>query len=421
MVYVRREQGLSVPDESGSRRGRRGDIQRFGPYVVVDSIATGGMAEIYKVRHEADPTTEFALKCIRPGCDEDPEFRRMLLDEARITGHLQHRNINRVLEVVRSNGRVALLLEHVEGIDLVRLKRHLRQHEAQLPLPVAVFVLNEVLDALAFAHQADGPDGSALNIVHRDVSPGNIMLDVNGRVILIDFGIARAHGRLAQTEVGSVKGKFRYMAPEQIKGSDVDATADIYAAGILLWELVSGRRIHDDVAVAQLMMRVANADVPPLSAARTGLPDALGRVYARATAFAPDARFSSAAAFAAALIEVVGVPNVDACRKTIADLALAASSADQRRSYTQAVANAKAAAAHDDLEGAILNALEEPDRVERVDVQGLRPAERSAPQDDDLGDEDVTEFDPIGPMPFAVERPAAPAQAPDAAAPADSE
>ena len=123
MVYVVKEERLSAREETASRLDRRGDLERFGPYIVVDSIATGGMAQIYRVRHESDPSTFFALKCIRPDCDDDPEFRRMLLDEARITGQLDHPNINRVIEVVWYEGRVALLLEHVEGIDLVGLKR----------------------------------------------------------------------------------------------------------------------------------------------------------------------------------------------------------------------------------------------------------------------------------------------------------
>ena len=390
---------MSVRNDNVPRRDRRGDLDRFGPYVVVDSIATGGMAQIYRVRHEDDPSTEFALKCIRPDCDDDPEFRRMLLDEARITGQLEHPNINRVLEVVRSEGRVALLMEHVNGIDLVGLKRFLRQRGSLLPMPLVVHILREVLHALDYAHRATAPDGMPLNIVHRDVSPGNVMVDIRGRVILIDFGIARAHGRLSQTEVGSVKGKFRYMAPEQIKGAAVSAAVDIYAAGVLMWELMSGRRIYDDVPVAQLMMRVANADNPPLDEARDGLPEALGRAYARATSLAPEARFLSAVDFAFALEDIVGDVDDDANAEVLAQYALQASSADYRKSYHQAVARARMAA-ENDLEGAILDALEEPDRVERVDVQGIRQADALTEDIDD--DEDVTEFGPPSGPPIGV-------------------
>ena len=417
LVYGGPEQRLSDPSDIRPRRSPgRGELDRFGPYVVEDSIATGGMAQIYTVRHEDDPKTKYALKCIRPDCDSDPEFRRMLLDEARITGQLHHPNINRVLEVVRSAGRVALLLEHVDGIDLVGLKRQLRQKNEVLSLQLALHVLREVLDALDFAHSAPGRDGTPLNIVHRDVSPGNVMLDIKGQIILIDFGIARAHGRLAQTEVGSVKGKFRYMSPEQIKGADVGTSADIYAAGVLLWELLSGRRIHDDVPVAQLMMKVASADVPPLSAARDGLPDDLGHIYARATALVPQARFPSAGEFRRAIDDVAGEYDAQACRDALAKIALEGSGADQRRVYNQAVARARVAAEHD-LEGAILDALEEPDRVERVDLQGMRRAEQPPPDD-----EDVTEFDPPGPLPFGLKPPATPRVQPDdLLAPADSE
>lgn len=399
---------MSIRNETVPRLDRRGELGRFGPYLVVDSIASGGMAQIYKVRHEGDLETNYALKCIRPDCDDDPEFRRMLLDEARITGQLDHPNINRVLDVVHDEGRVALLLEHVEGIDLVGLKRHLRQEKRVLPLPLALHILREVLSALDYAHRATGVDGEPLNVVHRDVSPGNVMIDIHGRVILIDFGIARAQGRLAQTEVGSVKGKFRYMAPEQIKGAEVGARADVYAAGILLWELLSGRRIYDDIAVAQLMVRVANAEAPALADAREGLPEGLEAVYARATALMPEARFATAGDFAAAVEGVMGDVDPIEARRALSDFALQGSSVEQRKNYTQAVARARVAAEHD-LEDAILSALEQPDRIERVDVREARRAESSSlPHIED--DEDVTEFDsplagpttgeaPTGPMP----------------------
>ncbi len=385
--------------ETEPRRDRRGDIDRFGPYIVVDSIATGGMAQIYKVRHQSDPSSAFALKCIRPDCADDPEFRRMLLDEARITGRLDHPNINRVVEVVRSEGRVALLLEHVEGVDLVGLKRYLKSRSKVLALPLVLYIMREVLDALDFAHRAEGSNGVPLNIVHRDVSPGNVMIDIHGRVVLIDFGIAHAQGRLSQTEVGSVKGKFRYMAPEQIKGAAVGAAADIFAAGVMLWELLSGRRIHDDVPVAQLMMRVANAEVPTLSEARDGLPADLGKAFARATMLLPEERYASAAEFSQALAEFAVDDDFEECRLELGRYALEGSSVDHRKSYGQAVIRARMVAEHD-LEGAILDALDKPDRIERVDYGGVERAESVAP---DLDDEDVTEFDTEQPLPFGTE------------------
>ncbi len=416
IVYIGTGSRLSASKDMWPQPGRQSDMDRFGPYVVVDGIATGGMAQVYKVRHEGDPTTAYALKCIRADCDGDPEFRRMLLDEARITGQLHHPSINRVLEVVRAQGRVALLLEHVDGIDLVALKRQLRDRGERLALPVALHIAREVLDALEYAHTARGHNGSPLDIVHRDVSPGNVMLDISGKVVLIDFGIARAYGRLAQTEIGSVKGKFRYMSPEQIKGADVGRSADIYAVGVLLWELLSGRRIYDDVPVAQLMMRVANADIPSLSDARPGVPEAVCQVFSRATALAPRSRFVTAGDFARALRAVMGGYDEAACREAIAAYALEGNGVDQRRHYKEAVARARKAAEHD-LEGAILDALEEPDRVERVDVQGVRAAE--LPPDDD---EDITEFGPPSPLPFAIEPPTAPVVRPaDISLPFDPE
>ena len=384
---------MNVLEESVSRLGRRGDPDRFGPYLVVDSIASGGMAQIYKVRHQDEPDRWYALKCIRQDCDDDPEFRRMLLDEARITGQLDHPSINTVLEVVHANGRVALLLEHVEGIDLVGLKRYLRKRSETLPLSLVLHILREVLGALDYAHRARGLDGRPLNIVHRDVSPGNVMLDIHGRVMLIDFGIARAQGRLAKTEVGSVKGKFRYMAPEQIKGAEVGAHADIYAAGVLLWELLSGRRIHEDIAVAHLMTRVANAEVPALTEARPGVPEALSTLYSRATALSPSDRFATAGEFADAIGALMKDVDPTECKRALANYALQGSSIDHAKSYQDAISRARKVD-EDDLEDAILSALEEPDRVERFELEGVRRAEPSVP---DVGDEDVTEYETVDP------------------------
>lgn len=299
---------------------RTGDLDRFGPYTVVERIASGGMAEIYRVRHDKRPHITLALKCIRSDCDDDLEFRRMLMDEAKIASHLDHPNINRVVEVVQHGDTLGLILELVDGMDLGRLKRHLKNKEASLPVDVVIHVIREVLEGLDAAHNAKDENGEYLNVVHRDVSPGNVMIDVDGNVCLVDFGIARAQNRLAKTEAGNVKGKFRYMAPEQIRGDGVGTRSDVYSTAILLWELLAGHRIFDDCGVAQLMIRVANAHVPSLDEARTGLPRALHKVFKRATAPTPEERYASARAFADALDSVLLEYDVVRCRTHLANL-----------------------------------------------------------------------------------------------------
>lgn len=353
--------------------GRRGDLDRFGPYTVLEKVATGGMAELYKVR-KGQTGQLFTLKCIRADCDDDPEFRNMLRDEAEITRTLIHPNVNRVVEVVEDSGQLGLILEYVDGVDAGRLRRHLNKHNHQLRYPLVVHMVREVLQGLDYAHNAKDDQGEYLNVVHRDVSPGNVMVDTSGVIKLVDFGIARAQNRLAKTEVGNVKGKFRYMAPEQIRGDAIGPGADVYATAIFMWELLAGRRIYDDISVAQLMIRVANAHVPSLDEAQPGLPNSLHKVYARATALRPEDRYLSAQAFAHALDSVLLEYDPEACRREFAELVTAACRKDSLDRFDQAVARARIAAEHD-LEDAILSALERPDRVERVDVSAVERAE----------------------------------------------
>ncbi len=387
-----RQQGFDSASQLPTAERRTGDLDRFGPYTIVERIASGGMAEIYKVRHDARPDVTLALKCIRSDCDDDIEFRRMLMDEAKIASHLDHPNINRVVEVVQHGDTLGLILELVDGVDLGRLKRHLKDKEAQLPLDVVIHVIREVLEGLDAAHNAKDENGEYLEVVHRDVSPGNVMIDVVGNTRLVDFGIARAQNRLAKTEAGNVKGKFRYMAPEQIRGDGVGTRSDVYSTAILLWELLSGTRIFDDQGVAQLMIRVANAHVPSLDEARPGLPKSLFKVFKRATALDPEDRYASARAFAEALDSVLLEYDSRKCKRYLAQLVRQCSEKDTRAGFSRAVARARFAA-ESDLEDAILSALETPDRVERVDPEDsvqAEPALTAAPLSVDLSNEPPT-------------------------------
>lgn len=352
----------------------RGDLSQFGAYIVLEKIASGGMAEVYKAIHREDPGYVVALKRIRPDCDDDPEFRKMMMDEAKIASRLDHPCISRVLDIEQDGESLGLILEYVDGIDLGRVKRIARERTHQFSLATCIHLVREVLEGLDFAHNVTDADGEHLAVVHRDVSPGNVMIDVLGRVKVVDFGIACASRRLAQTEAGNVKGKFRYMAPEQIKGLPVGPHSDVYSTAILLWELLAGRRIYDEASVGQLMIRVANADVPRLSEARPGLPSGLFAVFAKAVALDPRDRYASARAFADALDRVLFEYDADACRRELRDLVRWARRSDRQRGLEQAMIRARFAAERDpdDLEDALLRALEDPDRVERVDIDWER-------------------------------------------------
>jgi serine/threonine protein kinase len=349
---------------------RRGDLDRFGAYKVLEKIASGGMAEIYKAYHKEWPEELVALKRIRPDCDDEPEFKKMMMDEAKIASVLDHPNIARVLGVEQSGDQLGLILEYVDGLDLGRVKRLAKEKGHQFSLEVTIHIVREVLEGLDFAHNAKDERGDYLNVVHRDISPGNVMIDVEGRVKIVDFGIARASNRLAKTEAGNVKGKFRYMAPEQIKGLAVGPYTDVYSTAVLLWELLAGRRIYDEVNVGQLMIKVANAEVPRLADARADLPPALHQVFAKATALDPVDRYASARAFADAVDRVLDEYDTERCKSELRELVLSARASDGQRGLERAVVRARFAAERDldDLERALLRALEKPDRVERVPI-----------------------------------------------------
>lgn len=342
---------------------RTGDLHRFGRFLILDKLATGGMAEIFKVEDPERRGEVFALKRLRSDWDEDEQYRRMLLDEAELARRLDHRNIARVYEVVEEEDRIGLVMDLVEGLDLEQLQKfRYRQGDSVWPLDLAVLVVHEVLEGLDFAHDARDDTGRYLHLVHRDVSPGNIMVDAEGEIKIVDFGIAVADKRLAHTDAGHVKGKFRYMAPEQIKGLRAEPATDIYAAAVVLWELLSGVRVYDKDGLAQVMMKVAQGQVPSLRRSRPGLPEGIYRAYERATAPNPEERFPSAKAFQEALDGAMLEFDEAACRHRLRDILRWARTDESRLGLERALARAKDAA--DYLEGAILAALEAPDRVE---------------------------------------------------------
>ncbi len=371
----------STPSEDDLSNLRR-ETTSFGAYRILEKIAGGGMAEIYKVRRDAEPSELYALKLVRADRSDDPEFRQMLIDEAKIASRLRHPNIARVIELQEHSGELGLILQFVAGIDLIRAARALRERDEVLRLDAALYLLLEVLAGLEFAHQVRDDQGELLHVVHRDVSPGNIMIDVDGHVRIVDWGIARAKNRVAQTDVGHVKGKFRYMAPEQITGQAVGPAADIYSAMITFWELLANERAYDETELPQLMMKVSRGEAPRLEDARPGLPKKLLQVYKKATHKDPSRRYDSAGDLADDIEALELIGSIDEARARLRRLAVGARLADGRRRYERAVRDAKVSASKDDLEGALLRALQEPDRVERVDLDDSQPvpAERLVPR-----------------------------------------
>jgi len=270
--------------------------ERFGPYVLREKIAQGGMAEIYfgERRGAHDFRREVCIKRIRPNLCGDPSFVEMFIDEARICSRLRHSNIVAIDDFGNTDGQLYICMEWVHGTDIGRLLKRFAAEGRLMPVDAALFVLSEVLRALEYAH-GKLDHGVALDIVHRDVTPHNILVSYAGEVKLSDFGIAKATSRLHQTQGDLVKGKLAYMAPEQATGKTLDGRTDLFALGICAFEILTGQRpfLGKDREVILTMLRGERAALRTL---RPDVPAAVEKWVDTLLRLPMDQRFPTAAA-----------------------------------------------------------------------------------------------------------------------------
>lgn len=266
-----------------------GDARHFGDIDLIARLGHGGMAEVFLGAHRDRPGDLLVLKRLKEDLD-DAEHRAMFEDEARIMPLLIHPNIVRTTEVGEQLGRRYLAMEYLDGLPLNQCGHRV----TALGERAVLHVLTELLDGLHYAHELADAENRPLEIVHRDVSPQNVFVSYEGRVALVDFGIAKRRGRQEHTATGVVRGKLSYMAPEQALCDQVDRRADLFAAGVILWELLAGRRFWGDLSDVQILKRMTFGDIP--RAADTGLalaPD-LAAVLDKALAPKPEDRFANA-------------------------------------------------------------------------------------------------------------------------------
>lgn len=272
--------------------------RRFGRYELLEHLATGGMAEVWLARSfgVAGFEKRVVVKRILPGLARSPRFVRLFVQEARITAGLVHPNIVQIYELGRVGDEHFIAMEYVHGRDLTRMNRTLRQQGGRMPVHLALYTVAGVLRGLAHAHALTDPTGRPLRLVHRDVSPHNVMLSFQGEVKLFDFGIARLMGETpAEPAAGRVGGgKFAYMAPEQALGEPIDRRSDVYSAGLVLQELLTGRRVFDQSDPAEKLAAVQAGAVPDLASLRPDLPADVCAVVQRMLAASPDERFARA-------------------------------------------------------------------------------------------------------------------------------
>jgi serine/threonine protein kinase len=270
----------------------------LGKYQVLRLLAVGGMAEIYLARATGIAGFEKALvlKRILPHLADDPEFVAMFLDEARLTATLGHPNVVQVYDVDRVGQDTFFTMELVNGRDLTSVLAACAQKKRGLSLSHALYIVREVASGLHYAHDKKGKDGQPLGTVHRDVSPGNVMVSFEGLVKIVDFGIAKAALRSSKTKSGMVKGTVLYMSPEQAQGHELDRRSDVFSLGILLYELTTGTRPFRGPSDYAVLHKLISEDAPPPTAKRPNYPPALERIVLRALARDREARYPTAGA-----------------------------------------------------------------------------------------------------------------------------
>jgi eukaryotic-like serine/threonine-protein kinase len=265
-------------------------------YAMFAEVAAGGMAAIHigRQRGPAGFSRTVAIKRLHAQFSKDPEFVKMFLDEARLSARIRHPNVVAPIDVVATDGELFLVMDYVQGESLSRLTHAAREGRGRIPLAITCSILSDVLHGLHAAHEAKSERGERLGIVHRDVSPQNILVGVDGVARVLDFGIAKAVGRATTTREGQIKGKIAYMAPECFKAGEVTRSADIYSAAVVLWETLAGERLFKADTDAQTLSRILSDEITPPSRRAPEVSSALDGVVLRGLSREPSARFSSA-------------------------------------------------------------------------------------------------------------------------------
>jgi serine/threonine-protein kinase len=278
-------------------------VQTVGRYALFDEIASGGMASIHigRLVESLGFSRTVAVKRLHAQFAKDPQFVAMFLDEARLAARIRHPNVVPTLDIVSTGDELFLVMEYVAGAPLSRLGSVLQERKEHVPPRIAAAIMSGVLHGLHAAHEATSESGQPLQLVHRDVSPQNVLVGADGAPRLLDFGVAKAVGQIHTTRDGQLKGKLAYMSPEQLHSRKVDRRTDVYAAGVVLWEVLVGKRLFLGDSDGATVTKVLGAPVEAPSVARPDLGEAFDACVMRALAREADDRFQSAKEMALAL------------------------------------------------------------------------------------------------------------------------
>lgn len=290
----------------------------FGKYRLTRRIATGGMAEIFLAHRHDAPLEPLVIKRILPNLTQTEGFVTMFLDEARIAASLDHPNVVRVEDIGQIDGHYFLAMEYIHGEDIRGIYNKAYRLQRSLPLSHSIQVIADAARGLAHAHRATDVAGRPLDLVHRDVSPQNILVTYDGSAKVVDFGIAKAAGKVAQTKAGVLKGKYSYMSPEQAMGEAIDHRTDLFALGIILFETTTGTRLFKRGSELATLQAIIKCEVTSPSSALPGYPAELERIVLRALARDPDARYQDGEVFAEDLERFLATSGLGGSRAAIA-------------------------------------------------------------------------------------------------------
>ncbi len=265
-------------------------------YRVIEKLESGGMAEVFRAESEGLQgfRKQVAIKRVLPNLSSKKKFISMFLDEARLSAQLSHSNCVQVFDIGVGDNAFFIVMEFVDGANLKVIFEHIKKSGRDFPVEAAVHIALEICKGLAYAHELTDPHGIPLHIVHRDMSPPNVLVTKNGEVKIVDFGLAKANSQLEKSEPGIIKGKFSYLSPEAAMGQEVDARTDVFAVGIILWELLAGQRLFLGDSDFQTVKKVQAAIIPSISQLNKSVPDELDRIIQRALARDPGKRYATA-------------------------------------------------------------------------------------------------------------------------------
>jgi len=276
-------------------------------YKVLEKIASGGMAEVF--RAESAGLEGFkktvAIKRVLPHLSQKKQFMGMFLDEARLSAHLSHSNCVQVFDIGVGDNTYFIVMEFVDGSDLKGVIEHRKKTRQPFPVEEACLICVRICEGLAYAHELTDGNGESLHIVHRDMSPPNVLITRFGEVKIVDFGLAKANSQLERSDPGVIKGKFSYLSPEAAQGLPIDARTDIFAVGIILWELLAGRRLFLGDTDLETVRMVQSARIPSIKQFSPSVGPQLEKVIAKALAGDPSQRYQTARELGHALNEVL--------------------------------------------------------------------------------------------------------------------